>query len=249
MDWNPTGVDWQGKTGMVKFGDDSRLLVFFYNRPVLQSVPSQQAGRPIYKDEIYIKIQQPGENLNVIDRPIKDEDKIRFRNMWDKFVHDRTQVPEGTPIDQLFPNYPAVAETLRGHGVYTIEQCANLTAHAIDTIGRGGQEYVNRARKYLDMSDKGAEFHVLQRENDGLKTEMRVLEAKLEKAIDQIKVLTGRLTDPIRGSMSPPYIPGHDVQSERINANAVSSEVARRHKRNTLEDKITDPLADLREEV
>jgi len=247
LDSKPTGVDWNagGHTGMVKWGDDSNLLVMFYNKSVHVSAMSTE-GRPVYRDEIYIKIQQPGEMLNIIDRPVTDNDKRRFRNAWANFIHDRTQVPEGTPIGLLFPNHPAVGENLRGVGVYTIEQCANLTAHAIDTIGRGGQEYVNRAKAYLEMSNKGANFHKLQKALEEEQQKSRIMEETVAQLKAQLNSMNTKLIDPVRASLNPPFIPNYDAQAERINNNAPTKEAAqqaaKRRRAPTLEDKITDPL-------
>jgi len=250
LDARPTGVDWQagGHTGLVRFGEDSNLLVMFYNKSV--HVPALSIeGRPYYRDEIYIKIQQPGEMLNVIDRPVNDSDKQRFRRQWANFIHDRTQVPEGTPIGLLFPNHPAVGENLRAMGVYTVEQCAALTAHAIDTIGRGGQEYVNRAQKYLEMAQKGANFHKLQAELEQEKQKNRIMENTVQQLQIQLNQLTAKVTDPVRASLQPPFIKNYDAQSERINNNAPTKEFAEKVKKaqasrpRTIEDSITDPLA------
>lgn len=248
LDTKPTGVDWSagGHTGMVRWGDDSNLLVMFYNKSV--HVPAMSTeGRPVYRDEIYIKIQQPGEMLNVIDRPVQDNDKRRFRHQWANFIHDRTQVPEGTPIGLLFPNHPAVGENLRGMGVYTIEQCAKLTAHAIDTIGRGGQEYVNRAQSYLDMSNKGANFHKLQQALEAEQQKNRIMENNIAQLQAQLHSMNTKLIDPVRASMSPPFIPNYDAQVERINANSPQKEIAQQAVRRrkapvTVEDNITDPF-------
>lgn len=252
--WKPTGVDWQagGHTGMVRFGEDQNLLVMFYNRSVPVPALGHVNGRPIHRDEIYIKIQQPGEMLNIIDRPVKDEDKQRFRSQWANFIHDRTQVPEGSPIELLFPNHPSVGENLRAMGVFTIEQCAALSAHAIDTIGRGAQEYKNRAQKYLDQAQKGVNFHKMQQENDQLKQKMRVQESQIELLKRQLDNLSIKVTDPVRASMQPPFVPNHDVQVDRINHNSPHKEIASRRappKQKTVEDNITDPLAKMKSDV
>ena len=252
MDFRPTGIDWNGggKSGTVRFGEDQNLLVMFYNRSVLNAVKSAAEDRPIHENQIFIKIQSPGETLNIIDRPMNHEDKKRFPQQWGAFVHNRTQIPEGVPIDLLFPNYPAVAENLRGMGIFTIEQCSKLSASAIDNIGRGGQEYVNRANKYLESAGKGQGFHQLQKEVDQLKATNNRLEQQLGEAIAKLNSVTGRLMDPLVNSNSPPFVVGHDAQSERINANHVTKELAGKAKKKAKApepayDPLTDPLANM----
>ncbi len=246
----PSNIIMNGHTGIAQYGDDSSLLVFFYNKSVQNPSKSLEAGRPIHENQIYIKIQHPGEQYNIIDRPVNDSDKMRFRDKWSKFLQNRTQVPEGTAIEQLFPNYPAVAENLRACGVYTVEQCAKLSAAAIDNIGRGAQEYSNRAKKYLDSSTKGVAFHALQKENDDLRNSIAVQNNQIRQLKEQLDHVLMRVNDPIKNSQQPPFIPGYDVQTERLNANHPTAEAVRVKKTRkakpalpTLEDQVTDPFA------
>ena len=55
-----------------------------------------------------------------------------------------------------------------------------------------------------------------------------------------------KLVDPVRSSLTPPFIPNYDVQAERINNNSVTKEAVDKAKRNrrppTVEEQITNPL-------
>lgn len=213
-----TSVNWgPGKTyGTVQYGDDSNLLVMFYTKDVENAAKSQQAGRPIFENQVYVKIQHPGEPYNVIDRPATDHDKQRFAGTWNKFLMNRSQIPEGTPIGLLFPNNPAFAANLRGQGVYTIEQCANLSGHAIENIGRGAQEVVNRAKKYLESATKGLNFHQWQKKEEEWQQKFRIQQQQIEQLQNQLNAYLQSQHGP---NPNQGYIPGYDPQTERINAN------------------------------
>lgn len=249
---SPTGIDWApGAThGLAKFGSDANLLVMFYNKPIENPVKSQELGRRFFENKVYVTIQHPGEALTKVDRPATDEDKRRFQHHWHKFVQNRTQVPEGTPIDLLFPNYPASGEMLRAMGIYTVEQCANLSATAIDSIGRGGQEYVNRAKQYLSSAEKGAGFHKFRKEMDEKNQKIKLLEQQVSQLKIQLDAIIGKINDPISNSQTPPYIPGYDTQAARINANHPTKEIAAKAKRRgskkpvEVADEQPDPLTD-----
>lgn len=221
---SPVSLEWgPGKQyANVKYGDDSQLLVMFYTKEIENAAKSLQAGRPIFENQIYIKIQHPGEPYNVIDRPANDQDKQRFRGNWEKFLVNRSQVPEGTPIGLLFPNNPAFAATLRGQGVYTIEQAANLSGHAIDNIGRGAQEIVNRAKKYLENATKGIDFHKLQQKEAEWEQKFKIQNQQIEQLKAQ---LDAYLQSQFKPNPNQGYIPGYDPQTERINANHVTGEL------------------------
>lgn len=229
-----SGIDWNagGKSGVARFGPgDEALLVVFYSKAVENPAKSLAAGRRICENQVYVRIQTPGEGLNIIDRPVTDSDKMRFRGAWSAFLQNRQHIPEGTPIDLLFPNNPAFAENLRALGVYTIEQCANLSANAIDNIGRGGQECVNRAKKYLESSNSAVPFHQLQKEVEEYKSIIRTQTHQIEQLKVQLDKMMMRDTNPIGASLAPPFVQGYDAQADRLNANHPTKEIADRTKK------------------
>lgn len=216
---NPTGVQWEGEGyGQVKFGNDSHTMGLFYTRSVLNTAKSRDAGRRIHENQTYVRIQQPGERLNVVDRPVQDNDKRRWPESWRAYVEGKTYVPDGTPVEMLFPNHPAVADNLKGLNIFTIEQMAVLSGNAIDAIGMGGQDWVNKAKAYLDKADKGKEFNKMAQDLEETKARERVMAQQLNQAIAQIKTLEERLFNPQTLS-NPHNIQGVDPVVSRINAN------------------------------
>jgi len=242
----PTGVNWAGSHyGTVRFGEDNQKVVVFYTRPVENPAKSMEvgAGARHFENKIFIRIHEPGERLNIVDRPVLDVDKDRFPVQWSRFVQNETQIPDGTPIDLLFPNNPAVAENLKGYGIYTIQQCSKLTANAVDNIGMGGQEYVNIAKSYLENASDGTAFLKLQDEITKLKQVLKIRDDQVSKLISQVDQLIAATRNPDMNKLQPPFDPSHDVQAERINSLHVTSDVAKRRGRKPVaqvEDQIND---------
>ena len=54
---------------------NSRLVVFFHKKAKKNNFRSEQEGRPIFDDVIYIKKMVPGDSLSIIDRPMYESDK------------------------------------------------------------------------------------------------------------------------------------------------------------------------------
>jgi len=161
--------------------------------------------------------------MNQIDRPLRADDKVRFKQYWDNFQLQKAQVPEGTPIDLLFPNNPAIADTLRGYGIYTIQQLANLTAHAVDSVGMGGQEYVNKAKKYLEAATSGKEVVKMQEDMRRMARELERAEANnatLKQQVDAliVQMRKGSGVDAATNTMVAGDDKGIDPLVERINA-------------------------------
>lgn len=234
----PSGIDWNsgGTYGQVKFGDDSGLAVMFYSRSVRNEIKSREQNKPWFDNVDHVRINQPGERLNQIDRPVQEVDKHRFPRQWGQYINKKAQTPEGTPIDMLFPNNPALADILKGMGIYTVQQASKLNSYGIDAIGMGGQEVVNKAQTYLKESDNGAAYNKLRKELSDKDQQIRLLQSNQEKQRRLIDELYARVGGPgalapLPKDLNPPYIPGYDAQTERINANHMTAQVAEAKKK------------------
>lgn len=223
---SPTGIDWAGAHyGTVRFGEDAQKVVTFYIRSVENPAKSREQGVRICENQVFIRIHEPGERLNVVDRPVQETDKDRWPVQWSRFIQNKAQIPEGTPVDLLFPNNPAVADNLKTHGIHTIQQLAKLSAHAMDTVGMGAQEWVNMADAYLRNANDGSAFLKVQEENRKLNQEIKIQKGQIAKLIEQVDRLNSR-NNPDFNHLNPPFIPNYDVQSERLNSNHPTREIA-----------------------
>lgn len=224
----PVGVDWATADrtyGQVKFGDDSQQVVLFYVKSVFDAAASAAKGSRQYKNENWVRMCPPGEKLNIVDRPVKEEDTHRFPRQWNAFLQNKTQVPEGTPIDLLFPNNPAIADNLKAFGVFTIQQCANLSAHALDSIGMGSQNWKNMAVQYLESAKSGSAFLQMRTEMDKKDQQIRLLTQQNAMIKAQLDDITNRLKDPTTNVYQPNWQEGHDAQAARLNANHPSQQI------------------------
>lgn len=249
----PTSIEWgnSDKTyGMVKYGDDSQLVVIFYTRSIFNAAKSREAGARQYENKIYVRIHAPGERLNIIDRPVEDSDKHRFPRQWSNFLQNKTQVPDGTPIDLLFPNNPAIADNLKALGIHTIQQCSKLSSNALDTIGMGAQDWKNMAVRYLENADSGAAFVQLQDELKKKDQEIKLLSrqfAQLKKSYDDVM---WQIQNPNSGGLQPGWQPGFDVQLERLDANHPSQDVrpSKKIKKQAARENVGEVIKTTREE-
>jgi len=247
-DFSPhTGINWHGDVGTVQYGGgDRNLVAMFYTRPMHNPAKSNEAGRPIYEDKVYIRIHPPGERLNIVDRPATSQDQRRFPMQWNQFKDNQQQIPEGTPIDLLYPDQPSIAATLKANGVHTIEQCAQLSANAIESIGMGSQRYVNDSVKYLEAANKGVGASQLRKELEDRDRKIASLEHKVDLLIaenDRLKntgttnVTLEQLQTLIAGQQGRPQFPANapkqmaqpfDAATAMINATSPTNEVAQR---------------------
>jgi len=222
IQWNSASKDY----GVVNFTQDRDLMVIFYWKSEEDRHKSVAGGVPVYSDKEYVKIFRPGEMMNVIDRPVRAEDKQKYRRQYEQFELKKQQVPEGTPLDVLFINNPSIADTLRGYGVYTVQQLSNLTAHAIDSIGMGGQEYVNRAKAYLKAASSGKEVVKMQDDMRKMAADIEYRDKQIAALQAQVNALIAKMAEPDHARADNTdlgHVPGFDAQTARIEANHVTN--------------------------
>jgi hypothetical protein len=242
---SPTGINWNGNVGTVQYGTDKNLVVMFYTKPRHNPAKSNEAGRPVYEDIPYVRIHPPGERLNIVDRPVTAEDPKKYAMQWAQFQQNKEQVPDGTPIDLLYPDHPSVGATLRANGVYTVEQCAELSGPAIDSIGMGAQRYSNDAQKYIQAANKGVKASQLRHELDERDSQIRTLTQMVDSLKSEVERLReasinsvglAQVQQLIAGQQGRPQYPAgapkqmapaFDAQTAQINATHATGDIAR----------------------
>ena len=227
---NAQGIDWNNAdrtVGMVNFQDRNIHAIFYVDKQH-NPAKSREAGRPIYDNIVFVRIGNPGERLNVVIRPATQGDMQRFALQWAQFQQKREQRPEGTPLNCLFPENPALIGNFEGASVYTVEQLAGLSGNAIESIGMGAQGYVNQAQQYLQNAEKGIRNSQMRKMQEDHEREVNALKHQLSeqgKRIDQLieqgrrGVARQREFDDAGAMERPVHMAGgFDPQSEIINA-------------------------------
>lgn len=119
---------------------DSALIVEFYTRPVQNNVASTKAGRAIFEDVIYIKIDVPGIKDMKWDMPARSDHKARFPLQWahykNKTEGDAREI--GTPLSEWPVLTRSQAEEFRGLKFFTVESLANASDANINNLGMMG---------------------------------------------------------------------------------------------------------------
>lgn len=213
--WNPDEMSRNGYAVANSGPTDDKLIVGFYRRSELNKFKSKEQGKPVYEGRDFVKIQHPGETLNILDRPIQDSDKQRWPRQWAAYAAGKHDTPDGVPIDLLFPNRPEIAATMRGYNIHTVEQLAGLSGTAIDTVGMGAQEWVNAAQRYMERANKGISHHQFENAMAHKDAEIRTMKR-------QIADLTALIRSQKSEATEPPE--NFDAQTAQINATHQSNE-------------------------
>jgi hypothetical protein len=169
--------------GTVSFGKgDDGLFVQFFPHAVHLEWQSKQEGRPIYEQRDYVRVIQPGER-DKMEREAREDDKHRWPRQWAAYQSQQQQVPDGTPVDVLFPGAPHEVAMLKALHIHTIEMLAALGEAGISRLGIGGRNKVERAKRFLDAANGMAGMNKLQAENERMAEELAAIKAQMEQLI------------------------------------------------------------------
>ena len=162
-------------------------VINFYWATVHNPAKSREAGMPVEDKEIFIEIFTPGEEgTEKIVRPITENDKREFPQHWAAFQQNRVHVPEGTPIEVLFPADPQIPKMLRYHGIHTVQLCAKMSPHAIETLGMGAQDWVNKAKRMIDFANEHKSEHLVEQLKQQHQNEINSLKNQIAELIQRM---------------------------------------------------------------
>ena len=191
--------------GNIDFSAHDRKSVNFYQKAVHDPEESRRRGRPWSKSTTYVRIQEPGEK-DYVDRPVAEDDiaKSYWPRQWEQFQRKQEQVPQGTPVECLFPESPEIAANLHSIAIHTIQQLAGLTAHGMQTVGMGAQQWQDRAKQFLAAANGGVGMHRLNAENEKLKNAVEVLQNQNAMMKAQLDLLMAERRQGVAPNMLPP---------------------------------------------
>lgn len=177
---------------------DQLLHVRFYSRACPNAFKTLKEARPIFDDVMFIAIHTPGNTLNIIDRPMKDDDKRRFPLQWAHYANTHSNDPtkQGTPLEQWPLLQPSQVAMLRAVQFFTVEQVAFASDEQIGKIGMiAGMQPMSlrdRAKGYLAVAKDTSILQKQADENKALHDEI----GDLKKQMADLMATLGAKTAP-----------------------------------------------------
>lgn len=155
---------------------ENGALVEFYQGSVQNKSKSASAGRPIFEDRVFVRIQTPGDTRTVIDRIATDQDRQRFARALSIFERGIQITAEGTPLEEWPQITRSQVNELKHVGVLSVEVLAEVSDANIQRLGPGYTQLRLRARQYLEASADDAQATAAAREREALEERVRLLE-------------------------------------------------------------------------
>lgn len=177
---------------MLKGNDGSALR--FYWGPEKNEARSLEFGRPVFDKVLYLEVISPGQSQSSpvlwLRREYDPDTKLppqenagiieRYPAEYAAFMAgDDNRDMTGTPVEQWPAIDVAMAETLRGSRIYTVEALAALPDEKLRLLGMGGRELRARAQAYLDKASGNAG-------NEAMASRMSSLEEELDRLTAQL---------------------------------------------------------------
>lgn len=215
---------------IASYGNDTGMHVEFYTEPVYQEfeskggtieVESQDggrphkklvkgAGRPIYKEKVFIYITRPGAKSDLRREVPMDEDgefikgdgsypsfPERFPRQWQQFKNKQEQTSEGMPLEM----WPSLTKSqvleLKGTKIHTVEQLGSLPDSTLQNIG------MMEIRK---LRDKAKAYMEAARGNSGLEAAMQTIDQQsidIQALKNQLAELSAERSEAKRGPGRP----------------------------------------------
>jgi hypothetical protein len=146
-------ADFDPKVFEDRYSDEKKVWVRFYVNLVEDQQETEKQGRPIFKEKEYVEIRTPGNETNILNRPVSQMDKDRFPRHYELFQRGLSDAVVGTPLSEMLWVKRTMAEELKYLKILTVE---HLAAVNDDVCGRvpGLTDLKTKARQYLEAASK-----------------------------------------------------------------------------------------------
>lgn len=168
-------VEGQGVNLHVTHGSDAGLFVRFYWNKI--------------HDAHYVKINVPGDQRTEWDRPVKDSDKVRFRQQWEAYTSQQNQFGAQTMLNGWEGMTEAQVAHFNARNVHTVEQLANMADAMITACGMGTRELVKKAQGHLAEMQSQRQHHEMTEELRKRDAKIAAQDEEMAKVKEQLATL------------------------------------------------------------
>jgi hypothetical protein len=158
---------------------DSLLNVSFYVKALPNEFKTEQEKRPMFDEVVMIKIIPPGDGLNIIDTPARDDHKRRFPRHWEYFerMHGKDNLQSGTPIEQWPLLGVAQVAQLKAMQFSSVESIAGAPDEKLNRMGMAGGmspfALREQAKRFLMVAKDSSAVDHAKEEADRLRNELQ----------------------------------------------------------------------------
>lgn len=173
----------------------SKVFAQFYTTQVKDEARSLALGRVVHKDIEMIRIIIPGDRHNIVERRVREHDKLTYSRQYEAFKKAIEFVPDGTRLE----DWPVISRSqvldLKTLNIFTVEQIAALSDEQLVHIGIGARMLRKHAQAFLETAEKGRVPAALVAENESLRNQVTLLTNQIDslaKKMEQLMIAAGQ---------------------------------------------------------
>lgn len=168
--------------------EDNKLFVQFFSEAVQDDAKTEEQGRPIFRDAVFVRIVVPGDRNNIVVREADPADFRRFAAQYKAYQEGGEDAVVGTPLREWPFITRAQAEELRYLGVRTVEALAELSDAAKQKVA-GLTTLSKRAQDWLATAKDAEVVTKMRTELEARDNQIQVLTQNLASLADEIKAM------------------------------------------------------------
>lgn len=185
-------------------GNNAGIFPQFFIEPKQHKAKSEEAGRPIFIDQEYVRIIIAGDSKSSPVHKVNQSHIDRWPDHYRAFKQGQEAPVEGTPLSQ-WSSLPAYrAAELKALNIHTVESLAQLPDTGIQRIGMGGRELVKKAQAFLETAQGNAAAEKYAAENERLRADIDMLQQQVKELAAMVDEKTSPDDQPKRGPGRPP---------------------------------------------
>lgn len=150
----------------------------FYDRMVKTDETNQKTGLPVFKEVCFVEIRIKNNATDVVDQPATEEKIRRFPAEYQRYLQTKEKEKQGTSLSLFAFLTPMEQETLKSHGIFTLEEFSALSSQRVKDLSL--IEEHKKAKSFLKTYKNQSVINELKKENQLLKEEIEALKEKID---------------------------------------------------------------------
>ena len=132
-----------------------------------------------YEDVVWVTIFNKGDPKNIIERPMREEDKKRWPQHWEAYKNNEEPPIDGIPLEDFPQITPAERMRCKQLHIRSVEDLTKIPDTQLDQLGGRGRQLVKAAREYIAYRE-GVKVSDLQDEIEDLKETIKALQKDMD---------------------------------------------------------------------
>lgn len=170
--------------GVIDNKSENGVVARFYDK-VVKTDEVNEHGLPVFKNKCFCEIRIRDNNCDVYDQPADREKIMRFPVEYSRYLLEKKQAEKGTPLNQFAFINAAEIESLKFHGIFTVEALAELEDEKALQLGLDNEKKL--AEKFLKANSNNLKISEFEKKEKEYKKTIADLTKEIEELREKVK--------------------------------------------------------------